>query len=190
MWTALALAVLAGCGLLLLPIPLRLTFRWDGTTSPRWSFVLRLAGFALVRLPDPNAQPRSAPREDKIVLPTWLDGLIDWAIKQWHKRRARKGETSKKSKGPDLFDLLGRLLYGLFIRPTRRVRLDLAGFDPAALAAIHGLFLSVQPLLPGDDIFRLRPEWDASCPRVRLLWVMRTSMAGLVGGIVFPKHRA
>lgn len=191
MWTALALACLAGCGLLLLPIPLRLIFRWDGNAVPRWSLVLRVGGFALLDLPDRNA-PRGESEARDFVMPPWLDSLIDWTIAQWRKHRARGKTESGTKKGSrfDLFDLVERVFLGVFVRPTRRVRLDVAGIDPAALAAMYGAFISVQPLLPGGDIFRLRPEWDATRPRVRFLWAMRTSLAGLIGGILFPKRRS
>lgn len=191
MWTALALACLAGCGLSLVPIPLRVTFRWDGDSVPRWSLVLRIAGFALLDLPDRNA-PRRESEPEEFSMPPWLDALVDWTLAQWrkHRSRAKTESGTKKSGGFDLFDLLERLFLGLFVRPTRRVRLDVAGIDPAALAAMYGAFLSVQPLLPGGDIFRLRPEWDATRPRVRFLWAMRTSLAGLIGGILYPKRRS
>jgi hypothetical protein len=179
MGTAFALALLAGCVLLLAPIHLSLAFRWDEGTERPWSFVLRLWGFPLVRLPGSARQQRNgSDSEPRATIPPWLNWLIDFARDRWREQRAREREGKG---GGHPFRVLGRLINATVLRPTRRIRLELGGIDPALLAALHGLFLSFRPLLPSDDILGLKPDWTAFRPRVRLLWSLRASCAGMAG---------
>lgn len=185
----LVLVLLAGLALLL-PIHLAVAFRWEDGQPKPWSLRVGIWGFPLLRLP--SAPRRSvpstsdAPREKG--LPPWLDTLISWTSRQW--RRQREKERAGKSR-PGTLRLVARLARHLILGPTRKVRLDLGGIDPAVLAGIHGAFLSISPLLPGDDLFLLRPDWTAFRPRVRFLWSYRASLARLVGTAlpILREHR-
>lgn len=189
MEVVLVLVLLAGLALLL-PIHLTVAFRWDDGQVKPWALRVGIWGFPLLRLP--TAPRRSVPSNTDEPrakgLPPWLDTLITWTTRQW--RLQREKERTGKAR-PGTLRLVARLARGLVLRPTRKVRLDLGGIDPAVLASIHGVFLAISPLLPGDGLFLMRPDWMAFRPRVRLVWSYRASLARLVGTFlsVLREHR-
>lgn len=179
MGTAIAIVVLLSLALLLVRVPILLVLHWDRSDPRRWGLVVRLAGATLVRLPGPR---ESRPRSDDQapLIPPWLWRVLDWGIAKWKKRR-RGPSREGRSSGP--LGVLGLLLDVLLVRTTRRLRLEIGGIDPAGLAALHGLFLSLRPLVPGADTFRFHPDWTVFEPRFRLVWSLRVSVAGFLGGL-------
>lgn len=181
MGTVVALAALAGCVLLLLPVSVVVAFRWDHGNADKWSLSLRLWGVNLLRFPAARRSMRAeTDSEAPKGIPPWLGKLVEWTAARWRRMRTRKQDGTRKGRDPvELLKGLGRVF---LIHPTRGLRVELGGIDPALLASIHGLVLSLRPLLPGrGDRFRMTPDWTVFQPRVRLIWSMRTSCARLLG---------
>lgn len=191
MGTAFAWAVLVVCVLSLVPVSVRLMVRWDAASTPPWGISLRLWGVDLLGLSERASRrpaPRSKSRRTGPLVPPWLRKWSRRAWKYWRRRSHRTG-TVGTGRGRTS-SLLLRFVRGIFVLPTRRVQLDLGGIDPAALGMLHGLFLSVEPLLPYDGVLRFHPCWGLVQPRVRLVWHLRFSLASLIGGIVRRRRRA
>jgi len=191
MGTAFAWAVLFVCVLSLVPVSVRLMVRWDAAASPPWGLSLRLWGVDLLGLSQRGsrrAAPRSQSKRAGPLVPPWVRKWGRWAWRRWRRRDRRTGSV-RTGRGRTS-SLLLRFLRGIFVLPTRRVQLDLGGIDPAALGMLHGLFLSVEPLLPHDGLLRFRPRWGLVHPHARLVWHLRFSLAGLIGGIVRRRRRA
>lgn len=179
MGTAIAIVFVLSLALLLVPVPILLVLRWDRADPRRWALVVRLAGATLVRLPGP---PDTRPKSDDQApaIPPWLWRIIDWLIAKWKKSR---GASPRGGRSSDPLGAFGFLLEALLVRPTKGLRLEIGGIDPATLAALHGLFLSARPLVPGGDTLRFHPVWTVFEPRFRLVWSLRVSVAGLFGGL-------
>lgn len=84
--------------------------------------------------------------------------------------------------------LLLRFLHGAFVLPTRRFQVDLGGVDPATLGMLQGVFLTLDPLMPRSGVLRLRPVWGLDKFRGRVLWHLRSSVAGLLWGILVRRR--
>lgn len=179
MGTAIAIVFVLSLALALVPVPILLVLRWDRADPRRWALVVRLAGATLVRLPGP---PDTRPKSDDQapLVPPWLWRIVDWLIAKWKKSRRA---PSRGGRASDPMGVLGLLLETLLVRPTKGLRLEIGGIDPATLAALHGLFLSVRPIVPGADTIRFHPVWTVFEPRFRLAWSLRVSVAGFVGGL-------
>lgn len=180
MGTTITIVVLLSFLLLLVPVPIVVVLRWDSNQPRRWRFTVRLAGAAIVRLP---GRRETRPRSDDSParLPPWLGRLVDWTVARWKKRSS--ADSKRKRGGSDPLDIAWHLIKTFLVRPTRSLRLELGGIDPAALASIHGLFLSFEPLVPGNGVIRFRPLWTVFEPRIQLIWSLRVTVAGILGGL-------
>lgn len=185
-----ALALVAGCVFLFLPISLRLAVGWDEAATPPWRLSLRLWGIEL--MPSPRTKPKAAstraegkgPTKSKRRIPPWLRRLSRWAWKKFRAPRSRpSGKRAKRSLAMTILGVFLRFLKAAFVMPTRRIQLDLGGVDPATLASLWGLFLSFEPLLPRPGTLRFRPDWECFRLRGSLTWHLRSSVAGFLLGL-------
>ena len=193
MGTVLLLAFLAGCGLLLVPISLRLTVSWDESRATPWSLGVDLAGISLLRLPSgPKARSSSGPSKSGRPGPLVPPWVRRWGRRLWafYKARRRAGRRKSRTpgKGASVGKILLRFLHGAFVLPTRRFQLDLGGLDPATLGMLQGVFLSIDPLMPRSGILRFRPVWGQDRPSAKVLWHLRSSVAGLLWGILLRRR--
>jgi len=189
----LLLALLAGIGLLLVPVSLRLFVAWDDSREPPWSLGLHLGGIALLSLPArPRARsskPSPKPARPGPLVPPWLRR---WTRRLWRFYKARRRAKLKKTGAPKSRSSVGktlmRFVHGAIVLPTRRFQVDLGGVDPATLGMMQGVFLSIDPLMPRSEVLRFRPVWGHERLRGRVLWHLRSSVLGLLWGILVRRR--
>jgi len=182
----LALVVLAGCGVLLLPISLRLSVRWSEVEATPLRLSLRLAGIELLGAPRGRVRQRQTDRGRGPMVPPWLERLTKFVYRRWCKRSRGPKSRDGSRRGIGLF--LRRFLSATLLVPTRRLQLSLGGIDPASLGMLHALFLATRPLLPRGDILRFTPRWGGVSTRVELVWHLRFSIASVVGGLLLHRR--